>query len=607
MQSLNGTRILLLLSAVLVLTAVGPVHGTETETSQFHRVEVSYPDTVYIRHGDTVTFPLYVSVKDGWHINAHDPIQDYLVPTRVRFEHDFLTLENVLYPAGQAYNFSFSETRVLVYSGTLAFPVTVGLPTGSGSNANTLRPGEHGVEFSFRYQACSDKKCARPETGRFTVDFDVHAPPDSSNDTGVFQAAAGGRNGAGNANRIGEAFREYGLILGLGFIFFLGLMLNLTPCVYPMIPITVGFFGSRGGGRYTKRILDALMFILGMALIYSIFGTLAGMTDNVLGQALQQPFMLIVLSGIMMLLAASMFGLYELRMPSAVRRGSETISRGLGTFGMGMTLGVAAAPCLAPATVTLLAYISQQQSAYVGGLLFFVLSLGLGFPYLFLAVFASSLSDLPGSGTWLKWINKLIGFMILAVAVYFLWPLLPLKTFGYLLIALVVVGGLVLAVMHPPASSTYYYARAAGLAVLVVLFVFYADRTFLVAYEGVDWIPGKEVIGTSHSGRIDQPALVYVSADWCAPCKEMELRTFPNNTLRRELKTIAPIKIDLTSTPPEAVGEWLTDHNVNGVPTMIFLKPSGREITSLRTVGFVGPSVLTSKIRILKRRSDAFR
>lgn len=595
-------RFLLTVFACLILSVAAVHAGTVSN----EKVTVTAPDTVSLTAGDTRNLTLTVTVQDGWHINAHEPIQDYLIPTRVAVNDTSVVLESVEYPAGKSFNFSFSNTRVLVYSGTVELPMVVSVPRSPQSEAPALSPGQHPVSFSFRYQACTDERCAAPEKLDFDVSFVVSAPGRAQADTESFDI--GGTSGSvigsgGGQNRIQAAFQEYGLILGLGFIFFLGLMLNLTPCVYPMIPITVGYFGGKEGDDFFRRMLDACMFIFGMALIYTIFGMLAGLTDNILGQALQQPSVLIVMSSIMVVLAASMFGVYELKVPASVRRGSEKIGQGLGTFGMGMTLGVAAAPCLAPATVTLMAYISQQQSAYMGGLLFFILSLGLGFPYVFLAIFASSLSDLPGSGRWLEWVNKLIGFMILGVAVYFLWPLMTLKVFGYFMIALAILAGLVLAVAHPPSSTNLYYARALCLAVLVVVFVGYANQSFLVAYEGIDWISAQELLETGQETLIQGPTLVYVSAEWCVPCKEMQIKTFPNNALRRELRSVTPVKIDLTNEPSPAVDAWLQENDVKGVPTMIFLRPNGQAIQSLRTVGFIGPSLLTNKVRRLKRRS----
>ncbi|MFB6226937.1 MAG: cytochrome c biogenesis protein CcdA [bacterium] len=596
-----------LMVSVICLPLTPAVSATTVDT--FPRVSVIYPDTVHASAAETTVVPVTLSVHEGWHVNSNDPLQDYLIPTKLSLKNKVLTLREVNYPPGERYNFSFSGTEVVVYSGTVQLPATIEIPPLASLRKSAGNDTVSTLDFQLDYQACTDKKCSPPERVHFSSGLEIQS------DSGRIKKASGGgtgsvyslsgsdtlASGVGRTNRVKAAFEDYGLLLGLGFVFFLGLMLNLTPCVYPMIPITIGYFGSKDSDSYGQRIADAFMFVFGMALIYTFFGTLAGMTRNVLGQALQQPVVLISLAGVMVLLAASNFGLYEIRVPSSVRRGSEKLSQGLGTIGMGMTMGVAAAPCLAPATVTLLAYISQQHDAYMGGLLFFVLSLGLGLPYLLLAVFASGLSDLPVSGNWLEWINQVIGFAILGAAVYFVWPLISLKVFGYLLILLTLAAAIVLGVSHPPENRMLYFARGLALALVAVFFISTMSSSFLVAYEGIDWIPAEKLVELEPN-LVQGPTMVYVSAEWCAPCKEMKIKTFQNNALRRELEPVTPVKVDLTEAPDSKIGNWMDKHSIQGVPTILFLTSDGREVRSLRTVGFVGPATLLNKVRVFKRR-----
>ena len=205
-----------------------------------------------------------------------------------------------------------------------------------------------------------------------------------------------------------------------------GLALNLTPCVYPLIPITVSYFGGRSGQGRGKLAVHGLLYLGGLSVTNSVLGLVAALTGSLMGAALQNPIVLVVVAGVLVFFATSLFGFWELQLPqSLTSAASKSYAGYFGTLFMGLTLGVVAAPCLGPFVLGLLTWVASMGSPWLGFLIFFTLSLGLGVPLFFLAMFSGSLEKLPGSGEWMLWVRKLMGWVLVGMAAYFVKPLLP--------------------------------------------------------------------------------------------------------------------------------------------------------------------------------------
>ncbi len=220
-------------------------------------------------------------------------------------------------------------------------------------------------------------------------------------------------------------------------IFAGGIALNLTPCVYPLIPITVSYFGGKSGQGQGRLYLHGASYIGGLAVTNSILGLAAALTGGLMGAMLQNPVVLGSIAAILILLATSLFGFWELRLPYWLNRAaSRSYSGYFGSLFMGITLGVVAAPCIGPFVLGLLTWVAGMGSPWLGFLIFFTLSLGLGLPLFILAMFSGKLDKLPRSGEWMIWIRKLMGWVLVGMAAYFIRPLLP-STIGMLLMAAV--------------------------------------------------------------------------------------------------------------------------------------------------------------------------
>ena len=220
-------------------------------------------------------------------------------------------------------------------------------------------------------------------------------------------------------------------------IFVGGMALNLTPCVYPFIPITVSYFGGKSGQGQGRLVVHGLFYLAGLALTNSILGVAAALTGGLMGAMLQNPLVLLAVAAILVFFATSLFGFWELRLPgSLTQAASKSYAGYFGSLFMGLTLGLVAAPCLGPFVLGLLTWVASMASPLLGFLVFFTLSLGLGLPLFFLAMFSGSLEKLPRSGEWMIWVRKLMGWVLVGMAAYFIRPLLP-ESVSVLLLAAV--------------------------------------------------------------------------------------------------------------------------------------------------------------------------
>jgi thiol:disulfide interchange protein len=216
-----------------------------------------------------------------------------------------------------------------------------------------------------------------------------------------------------------EKIQNAPLALQLLLIFIGGLLLNLTPCVFPMIPVTVGYFGGQSEGRAGKTFILACFYVLGLAIVYSALGVVAALTGSLFGSTLQSPWLLAAMAIIFLILGASMFGLFVINPPSFILQQNSAKKGILGALVMGALLGIVAAPCVGPVVAALLVYVGAKANVALGFLLFFVLSLGLGLPYLVLGTLSGSIKSLPRSGAWMEKLKKVFAVLLVFAALYY--------------------------------------------------------------------------------------------------------------------------------------------------------------------------------------------
>jgi thiol:disulfide interchange protein DsbD len=379
-------------------------------------------------------------------------------------------------------------------------------------------------------------------------------------------------------------------------VFFLGLGLNLTPCVYPMLSITISLFRGAEHEPRGRAFLKALAYVLGMVTMYSVLGLAAAVTGSFFGEWLQNFWVQLATGILVMGLAFSMFGLYQFRLPSWMMPSSYGKSRGvfLGFFLSGLFVGVVAAPCMGPAVLSLLAFVSAQQNMVSGFLLFFVMALGLGFPYLVLGTFSGLLAKLPKSGAWLVWFERLMGVVLLTfgifyVAIAFKWPFVK-----WIVPGAFVAGGLYLGWIERSARLAKRFLAfqwiLGTLAVAIGLFFFFTPQ------RGVVWEKYHAGI-LEEASAAGQPVVLDFYADWCIPCHELDQFTYSDSKVIRALQDLRKIKVDVTSVDTDETRDVVRRFDVFGVPTIIFLDGKGREVPGLRMNGFVAPEEFVDVLR----------
>ena len=518
-------------------------------------------------------------IENGWHINSHRPHEDYLIPTEVKIQQvGAVELGSANYPPASEVHLSFSETPLSVYEGSILIWFTLKIDPSFQGNRLEL-------EASVRSQACNDVSCLAPTTEILKVSVPVVTADTkvTQTNTSIFDEAAvmgtlqGERLTAGNEIR--ELLAGSGLFITLFFIFAGGLALNLTPCVYPLIPITISFFTNQASGKIGRSFLLAMLYLLGMCSTYSVLGVVAAMTGGLLGSTLQHPGVLVALAAIFVIFAASMFGAFEIRVPAFLSNLAGGGRQGtVGSFVMGLTVGIVAAPCIGPFVVSLLTYVAAQGDVFMGFLMFFVLSLGLGLPFLILGTFSGMIKSLPRSGEWMIWVKKTMGIIMIGVAVFFLSPLLS-ELIYVVLLSITGIGGGILIGFHDKSTASFAWFRPLKVLIgvgFIAAGTWISVSSYLRANQPhIDWQPYSEAL-ISEARASGKPVLIDFYADWCIPCKQLDKTLFAEQNIVLKSREFVALKADLTVDESELVNVLRRKYKILGVPTIIILDRSGQ-------------------------------
>ncbi len=508
---------------------------------------------------DTRRAVVEVTVASGWHVNAHAPRDKFLIPTTLELKPPpGLHVGEVTYPEPVERKLTFlgGETALL-YEGTLYFTAPVEGVAESGGGP---------LRAALRYQACDDSRCLPPRTLELTAE----------------EARAGAAGAGAERNLVAGFVARHGYPLTFLWVAVLGLALNLTPCVYPLISVTVAFFGGRTGTDERRAVGRALLYVLGICVTFSTLGVAAALTGSLFGTALQRPVVLGAIALLMAGLALSNLGLYHVRVPGGVMRWAGRAGEGAaGALFMGLTMGVVAAPCIAPIVAALLLYVGARQSVGLGFALFFALALGMGAPYVGLAMLAGRLRRLPRAGAWLGWMERLFAFLLLGLALHFAIPLLPVGFEPGAWALLLATAGVVLGFLGPHGRPLLRWARATAGVVVVAVGV--SGLLVAEAESPIAWVPFSEQ-ALVHELGAGRPVFIDFQAAWCLPCREMARTTFRDPAVVRAADRFAMLRADVTA-EDDAAASLMERYQVPGVPTYVILGPDGRE--RQRLVGFI--------------------
>jgi thiol:disulfide interchange protein DsbD len=542
-------------------------------------------DKVY--SGGEFKLAVITNIEETWHINSNKPYEAFLIPTEISLEeNENFKLTKIIYPKAKDYNFSFSETSLSVWEGEILFGGLVKVD-------RKLNPGKYKLVINLKYQACNDNTCLPPTSVKDTIEIEVVDNKTLIKEINhdIFKQLELEYTPAGSIEEsqiegdpIRNVLENSGLFVGLLLVFIGGLALNLTPCVYPLIPITVGYFGGQSEGRTSKLFLMGLLFVVGMALTYSVIGVITALSGAVFGALLQNNFIILVIAMIFFVLSLSMFGVYEFKLPDSwVAKAGSARSGYYGAFFMGLTMGIVAAPCIGPFVLGLVTYVAAKGDPLFGFLMFFVLAIGLGLPYLLLAVFSGKIKKLPRAGEWMDGVKHIFGFVLIGMALYFLLPLLPKEFSGYILPIYMFLVGIYLLFIERLGNKIFSYNMIKSI-VSVVLIMISVYAVIPSGSKSIEWITySEDAVPVNFENS--KGMIIDFYADWCIPCKELDALTFSDTDVIEASKNFYTFKADMTKSLSPEVEDLRQKYNILGVPTVLIINAEGVEVT--RITGFV--------------------
>jgi thioredoxin:protein disulfide reductase len=588
MKQINLFTVILIILATNTFAQFG-VQKDLVKIKTYQSFDKVYPGTEF-------KLAVEAEVADSWHINSDKPYDEYLIPTSLMVpENPNFKLSKVAYPKPHDFKFSFSESPLSVWEGQVYFGALIEV------DSNAI-PGEYLFVVELEYQACNDMSCQAPTSILDTINIivaDKTSPVNTINDE-IFKNVDISFTETVTTDKeesdpISNALESQGLIIGLLFVFLGGLALNLTPCVYPLIPITVGYFGGQSEGSTTKLFFMGILFILGLAVTYSAIGVVTSLTGAIFGALLQNPIVILIIVGIMLALSLSMFGVYEFKLPDSLVNKAGGAKAGLfGAFFMGLTMGIVAAPCIGPFVLGLVTYVATKQDPYFGFLLFFVLAVGLGTPYLFLAIFSGKIKKLPRAGEWMDAVKHIFGFILIGMALYFLLPLLPDSISGYVL-PVFMIGAAIYLLFFEKLANNIRGFRIFKIAFSIIIMALGVYALIPSESNSVEWKPFTEDALTEISGR---GVIIDFYADWCIPCKELDALTFSDPDVIELSKEFETYKADLTKSLSTEVESLRDRFKIVGVPTVLILNSKGEEVE--RITGFVNAKEFYKTILVVR-------
>ena len=460
------------------------------------------------------------------------------------------------------------------------------------------------VTVEFEYQGCAEAGvCYPPQKKQLTLDADGF---------GQAPAATVDRSQMSESDRITDTLQNSSMWVVVLTFFVFGLLLSLTPCVFPMIPILSSIIVGQGGENLSTRraFTMSLVFVLAMAITYTIAGVLAGLFGQNLQAAFQNPWILGTFAIVFVLLALSMFGFYELQLPSSLQSKITVLSNKqkggtlTGVAIMGFLSALIVGPCVAPPLAGALIYIGQTGDALLGGLALFAMSMGMGVPLLLLGTSAGKL--LPRAGAWMNVVKAVFGVLLLAVALWMADRILPGWITLSLWALLLIVSAIYMGALEPIGDKSNWHKlwKGLGLSMLVygiILIIGVAGgsrdllqplKVFQGGGSGGAQVEAKlqfEKINSLEElqARIGQgqPVMLDFYADWCVSCIEMERFTFSDPQVQAALAGVTLLKADVTANNDDHKA-LMKEMGIVGPPAILFFNEQGQEQRAQRVVGF---------------------
>ena len=478
-------------------------------------------------------------------------------------------------------------------------------------------PNHPPKEISFTYQGCSQKGlCYPPITKGFKFDSIQNNNSSASNS-----------NSEVDTMQYLLQSQHIGLIL-LGF-FIAGLLLSLTPCVLPMIPILSSIiFASHKRLSDQTRLKDfflSLSYVGGVSFTYTLIGIFAGLSGNLITTSIQSPLLMMILGVVFILLALSMFDLYALKLPHFIENFIATSilrvegGRYLNVFIIGMISSLVLSPCIAPPLAGAIIYINQSRDFVLGGLALFTLSIGMSMPLLLIGIFSDQW--LPKRGHWMIIVKELIGFVLIAMGLFIMSPLFPENidqiAYSALLLALSIYLLFAARRFKYKAMSWVHLSAFATLIASILLFGLTLQKINMSDNESisnttkpnhVSVLPFKQIqslddLSRELNQRDNKIIMLDFYADWCVSCKEYEKLTFSNPKVKEHLNEYSLLQVDVTQN--NAKHKALLKHfNLYGPPAILFFDKQHNELRTFRIVGYKNASQMLGHLKTLQHENQ---
>ncbi len=497
--------------------------------------------------------------------------------------------------------------------------------------------GTKSVTLLLSYQGCSEKGiCYEPLSKSYTFEVDTDTLPvagKSGTAEPVKEEAAEVEAPASvsESDRIADTIKEGNVFLVLATFFGFGLLLSLTPCVFPMIPILSSVIVSQGGeSMTTRRAFNlSLVYVLAMSVAYTIAGILAGMFGANLQAAMQAPEVIIGFSLVFVALSFSMFGMFELQMPNFLQAKLSSAGKDhkgyTGVAIMGFLSALIVGPCVAAPLAGALIYIGQTGDAVLGGMALFALSMGMGIPLL--AVGTTAGKFMPKPGEWMENVKAFFGVLLLGVSIWMMSRIIPDSVTLLLWSVLLVFVAVNLGAFEPVKNACTRCGHAFMKALGLIIFM-YATALFVGGITGAgdmlnplekltapqrmvtngvqDTIKAKEFIVVKSIDELDaelakakgQKVLVDFSAKWCVSCKELEAITFADAAVKAKMSEFVLIKADVTENT-DAQKALTKKFGLFGPPALLFFDESGKKVQGKDIIGFIEPEPFLTHLNTL--------
>jgi thiol:disulfide interchange protein DsbD len=621
----NALKISALITLTIIFLSFAPAAFSALAASNNAIFKIE-PAVIAARPGESVEITIQTDITHPFHLYA--PGDKTGIALSYSVESPALDSFFASYPAPAVKDYPALGEKLLLYEGVIYSTLEVKIAAAASA-------GRINLPVKVSYQACTDTICTPPafETLEAALEIisNITAPAAGAPGIAAPEKSAQNTAASSSADADGKAepkkqssfsqFYEKSIFLAIAMAFIWGLISSLTPCVYPMIPITVAFFGSQAAdGSRKKTFALALTFTVGMAISFAALGVIVTFIGVDPGSIMSNAWVVAALTFLLLFFAGALFEFYEIKMPDSIMAKLGQSEPGyFGAFSMGLTMGLVAAPCVGPFAGSLLIFVSAVNSAAIGFLMLFSYGMGLGM--LFLAV-AMGAKFLPKSGMWMIRLKNFFGLVILWLTLYFMQFVTPL----YLMLGAAsfysVVTASILGIFSTVDENTplvNHFAKGAGVVCLALAALF-AFMAVLESGAAPAYTPGRLLLAARPADEINQPkdswldnyeegmkkaraenkpVIIDFYADWCLPCRQIEAQIFKNSEFIAASSRFIKIKLDCTQPSNEGAVIKNKKYNSPYMPYIIFYDSKG-EKSGIEVRGYTSLAEMLETISKIK-------